>query len=119
MGLNTQCLGQGISGVPCHGLGAPDVIFMITPSSYFSPPSRQGDCKLIAGEYQKTSTPGKYTYYNPSKLSSLPTCLAPRAAMWLSDGNQCWAQLRLGKGSGKQGSEAAPQFGSLPVKVWS
>ncbi|NWQ80159.1 AMBP protein, partial [Columbina picui] len=26
---------------------------------------RQGDCKLIAGEYQKTSTPGKYTYYNP------------------------------------------------------
>ncbi|NXC68676.1 AMBP protein, partial [Anhinga anhinga] len=26
---------------------------------------RQGDCTLISGEYQKTSTPGKYTYYNP------------------------------------------------------
>ncbi|NXW59871.1 AMBP protein, partial [Eurystomus gularis] len=26
---------------------------------------RQGDCMQISGEYQKTSTPGKYTYYNP------------------------------------------------------
>ncbi|NXQ69521.1 AMBP protein, partial [Quiscalus mexicanus] len=26
---------------------------------------RQGDCTLVSGEYQKTSTPGKYTYYNP------------------------------------------------------
>uniref|UniRef100_A0A8B9DT39 Protein AMBP n=1 Tax=Anser cygnoides TaxID=8845 RepID=A0A8B9DT39_ANSCY len=26
---------------------------------------RQGDCTHISGEYQKTSTPGKYTYYNP------------------------------------------------------
>ncbi|KFP91157.1 hypothetical protein N311_08963, partial [Apaloderma vittatum] len=26
---------------------------------------RQGDCTRISGEYQKTSTPGKYTYYNP------------------------------------------------------
>ncbi|NXP70636.1 AMBP protein, partial [Ramphastos sulfuratus] len=26
---------------------------------------RQGDCKQTSGEYQKTSTPGKYTYYNP------------------------------------------------------
>ncbi|NXP37654.1 AMBP protein, partial [Leiothrix lutea] len=27
---------------------------------------RQGDCTQVSGEYQKTSTPGKYTYYNPS-----------------------------------------------------
>ncbi|NXT25850.1 AMBP protein, partial [Syrrhaptes paradoxus] len=26
---------------------------------------RQGDCTHVTGEYQKTSTPGKYTYYNP------------------------------------------------------
>uniref|UniRef100_A0A803V0L4 Protein AMBP n=1 Tax=Ficedula albicollis TaxID=59894 RepID=A0A803V0L4_FICAL len=26
---------------------------------------RQGDCTQVSGEYQKTSTPGKYTYYNP------------------------------------------------------
>ncbi|NXU71444.1 AMBP protein, partial [Oreotrochilus melanogaster] len=26
---------------------------------------RQGDCTRVSGEYQKTSTPGKYTYYNP------------------------------------------------------
>uniref|UniRef100_A0A8C2TWU4 Protein AMBP n=1 Tax=Coturnix japonica TaxID=93934 RepID=A0A8C2TWU4_COTJA len=26
---------------------------------------RQGDCKRVSGEYQKTDTPGKYTYYNP------------------------------------------------------
>ncbi|KFQ41676.1 hypothetical protein N333_08736, partial [Nestor notabilis] len=26
---------------------------------------RQGDCMHVSGEYQKTSTPGKYTYYNP------------------------------------------------------
>ncbi|NXN31976.1 AMBP protein, partial [Nycticryphes semicollaris] len=26
---------------------------------------RQGDCTRISGEYQKTSTPGIYTYYNP------------------------------------------------------
>ncbi|NXL68383.1 AMBP protein, partial [Chordeiles acutipennis] len=26
---------------------------------------RQGDCTRLSGEYQKTSTPGKYTYYNP------------------------------------------------------
>ncbi|KFR03205.1 Protein AMBP, partial [Opisthocomus hoazin] len=26
---------------------------------------RQGDCTIISGEYEKTSTPGKYTYYNP------------------------------------------------------
>ncbi|KFV18780.1 hypothetical protein N340_07657, partial [Tauraco erythrolophus] len=26
---------------------------------------RQGDCTRTSGEYQKTSTPGKYTYYNP------------------------------------------------------
>uniref|UniRef100_A0A8B9NF13 Protein AMBP n=1 Tax=Accipiter nisus TaxID=211598 RepID=A0A8B9NF13_9AVES len=26
---------------------------------------RQGDCTHVSGEYQKTSTPGKYTYYNP------------------------------------------------------
>ncbi|NXY91692.1 AMBP protein, partial [Alcedo cyanopectus] len=26
---------------------------------------RQGDCTEVSGEYQKTSTPGKYTYYNP------------------------------------------------------
>ncbi|GAB0198321.1 protein AMBP [Grus japonensis] len=25
----------------------------------------QGDCTHVSGEYQKTSTPGKYTYYNP------------------------------------------------------
>ncbi|NXA18278.1 AMBP protein, partial [Ibidorhyncha struthersii] len=25
---------------------------------------RQGDCTHVSGEYQKTSTPGKYTYYN-------------------------------------------------------
>ncbi|NXO98649.1 AMBP protein, partial [Certhia brachydactyla] len=26
---------------------------------------RQGVCTQVSGEYQKTSTPGKYTYYNP------------------------------------------------------
>ncbi|NXU21264.1 AMBP protein, partial [Pardalotus punctatus] len=26
---------------------------------------RQGDCTQVSGEYEKTSTPGKYTYYNP------------------------------------------------------
>ncbi|NXC19408.1 AMBP protein, partial [Corythaeola cristata] len=26
---------------------------------------RQGECTLTSGEYQKTNTPGKYTYYNP------------------------------------------------------
>ncbi|NXV08999.1 AMBP protein, partial [Cettia cetti] len=26
---------------------------------------RQGDCTQVSGEYQKTNTPGKYTYYNP------------------------------------------------------
>ncbi|NXU51211.1 AMBP protein, partial [Turnix velox] len=26
---------------------------------------RQGDCRHLSGEFQKTSTPGKYTYYNP------------------------------------------------------
>ncbi|NXX19184.1 AMBP protein, partial [Podargus strigoides] len=26
---------------------------------------RHGDCTHISGEYQKTSTPGKYTFYNP------------------------------------------------------
>lgn len=52
----------------------------------------------VSGEYQKTSTPGKYTYYNPSKLGLLPTCSAPRAAAWLGDGNQRWAQLAAGEG---------------------
>ncbi|NXN99018.1 AMBP protein, partial [Rhinopomastus cyanomelas] len=26
---------------------------------------RQGDCTHVSGQYQTTSTPGKYTYYNP------------------------------------------------------
>ncbi|NXJ16718.1 AMBP protein, partial [Odontophorus gujanensis] len=26
---------------------------------------RQGECTRVSGEYQKTDTPGKYTYYNP------------------------------------------------------
>ena len=64
----------------------------------FPPPSRQGDCTIISGEYEKTSTPGKYTYYNPSKLGSLATCSAPRAAAWLGGGNQRRGQLAAGEG---------------------